>query len=393
MNTQLLTADEIFDGQRCLSHAVIAIDDTGTIQQLITQPDRATRRRAIYYPGLLCPGFVNAHCHTELSYLKGLIPRGTGLVEFILQLMHLRQQSFFTEGIKQQAIIEADQQMQHEGIVAVGDIVNTTDSLPIKTQTSLYYHHFVECMGVPDHLAYLRWQQAQALAQIFLHETHFPASLTPHAPYSVSDALLAKINDMHQPLLSIHNQESAAENEWFLSGTGHMQHLFDSLKLPEHTGKASGLTSLQYVLPKIDTHSQLILVHNTFITEADIVQAGQREAPVYWCLCPKANMYIENQLPPLPLLMSHTDRMVIGTDSLASNDTLSIVEELKCLQKHFSFLSLETLLRWATWNGAHALQLANRLGSFQPGKQPGVVQIFPIQGKQLLSSSTAQRIC
>jgi cytosine/adenosine deaminase-related metal-dependent hydrolase len=75
------------------------------------------------------------------------------------------------------------------------------------------------------------------------------------------------------------------------------------------------------------------------------------------------------------MLMQHTDNIVLGTDSLASNDQLSILAEIKTLQQNFKELDLAVLLKWATSNGAKALQMDKNLGSFEKGKQPGVLLI------------------
>jgi cytosine/adenosine deaminase-related metal-dependent hydrolase len=66
---------------------------------------------------------------------------------------------------------------------------------------------------------------------------------------------------------------------------------------------------------------------------------------------------------------------VIGTDSYASNWSLSVLDELKTIQQHHPEIPLEEMLGWATLNGARALQMDKHLGSFEKGKKPGVVLI------------------
>ena len=79
--------------------------------------------------------------------------------------------------------------------------------------------------------------------------------------------------------------------------------------------------------------------------------------PVYWVLCPRSNKYISGAVPNVSeLLMKNNLNICIGTDSLASNHSLSILEELKC----FDSVPLEQLLRWATYNGAAALGVKPR---------------------------------
>ncbi|MEP7237885.1 MAG: amidohydrolase family protein, partial [Ferruginibacter sp.] len=110
------------------------------------------------------------------------------------------------------------------------------------------------------------------------------------------------------------------------------------------------------------------------------------------CLCPNANLYISNILPDVKMLMQHTDNIVLGTDSLASNDQLSILEEIKTLQNNFEALNLETLLKWATSNGAQALQMHDRLGSFEKGKQPGLILIDAVENLKMNDNVSVRRI-
>ncbi len=114
---------------------------------------------------------------------------------------------------------------------------------------------------------------------------------------------------------------------------------------------------------------------------------------MFFCLCPNANLYISGQLPDPELLIKHDCRIVIGTDSLASNHQLSILEELKTLQRLFPRLAAASLLQWATANGAQALQLDKLLGSFSPGKQPGVLLIGGMESRWRKDGSAMERWC
>ena len=96
---------------------------------------------------------------------------------------------------------------------------------------------------------------------------------------------------------------------------------------------------------------------------------------LYFCLCPNANVYISNKLPDINLFVRNQCNIVLGTDSLASNDQLSILEEINTLQKAYPDLSLSEMLKWATSNGAKALKIDDKYGSFEKGKTPGVVLI------------------
>ncbi len=89
--------------------------------------------------------------------------------------------------------------------------------------------------------------------------------------------------------------------------------------------------------------------------------------------------------------MEQNCNIVLGTDSLASNHQLNILEEIKTLHKNFPEIKLETMLQWATINGAKALQMDNTLGSFEINKKPGVVLIEGIV-KEELNKASSKRI-
>jgi len=129
---------------------------------------------------------------------------------------------------------------------------------------------------------------------------------------------------------------------------------------------------IQLALEEISSSGNLILVHNTFADKDTILRVNERGS-VYWCLCPNSNLYIENKLPPVDMMLAEGCELIIGTDSLASNTRLSIIEELKTLQLNFPTLSVEDLVKWSTFNGAKALGELERFGSIETGKNPGLL--------------------
>lgn len=367
-----LTADDIFDGRRFLGPGrALILDDTGTVSAVVPLSWAGDDVRVV--PGWLCPGFVNAHCHLELSHMKGMIPEGTGLPRFLTAVMEQRQPP--SPAALQEAIAAAGKAMEAEGIVAVGDICNTAATLPYKLSSSIYWHSFVECMGFVDAAAHQRLEQAATvLAQFRQHRQ--PGALVPHAPYSVSGTLFKLLGtlDVNGPL-TIHNQECAAENELYQQKTGAFLDFYQHLNIDIARFSPTGTSSLQSFLPYFSAVSKMLLVHNTYTTSADIRFAGTQSTNIFWCLCPSANLYIEGRLPDIPMLMEQGVNITLGTDSLASNDRLSIWKEISLIHAQYNSIPMETLLQWATLNGAKALGIDETYGSFEKGKRPGIVQI------------------
>jgi cytosine/adenosine deaminase-related metal-dependent hydrolase len=374
--TQFFTGTELLDDQ-----LVLITQKDGTIEALVGIEDAGDDIQN--FEGIISPGFINAHCHLELSHMKGMIPAKTGLQEFVKQIVGLRK---VDDALIQDAILSAENEMVENGIVAVGDICNTLDTLNAKAKHRLAYYSFVELYDLDPTRA-----QDKINAGIILQNTFeqncIRASLVPHAPYSCTFALL-KLLATHfgAHTISMHNQETAAENEFFENKTGDFISMYERTKVSLDYFHATGKTSLQSVLPKINTANYCILVHNSFTSVADI-QAVQQQMPnTSWCLCPNANQYIESAMPPIDLLRAQKANIVVGTDSYASNWTLNILDELKTIQKHNPTIELAEMLGWATLNGARALQMNKHLGSFEKGKKPGLVLISGVDAAGKLTA-------
>lgn len=365
-------ASQLFTGTAMLEDDLVLItDDHGIVEAIV--PVESAGEDIQVFEGILCPGFINAHCHLELSHMKGLIPEHTGIVDFVLQIV---QQRHFPEDEILAAIEKAENDMQSAGIVAVGDICNNTLTLTQKKLNRLRYHNFIEVSGWNPLVAAIRMEKSleyyHDFKNVFPHQT----SLVPHAPYSVSDDLW----NLMQPyfannILTIHNQESAAENELFKRASGDFIRLYETMQISNLGFKVSGINSLAAYFSKMKNGKQVTLVHNNFTSQEDIDVVKQYSTPVTFCLCPNANLYIENVLPPIDLLLQNQLTICIGTDSLASNHQLSIWEEINTLRIHFPHISLQVLLQAATLNGASALGLDNMYGSFEKGKKPGILLI------------------
>lgn len=381
MSHRLLTADNIHDGQYFLPEGTcIELDEAGKILAL---HDQAPAEDVQHYEGIICPGFVNAHCHLELSHLRGAIPEGTGLIPFLQAVMQLRGR--FSEAQKKEARHKAYQELRTGGVVAVGDIANSNDTLDLRLCDELHLHTFVECIGFAEAQAANRLAYSQDIFQQFAAQKSatkmLRQSITAHAPYSVSPTLFRLISDLENgSILSVHNGESQAEFEYFQHQTGPMKSLLAGLGIDDSTFHPSSLGPLQQYLPLIAENHPLILVHNTFSPEEDMAFAQHRPSAVFCCLCPAANLYIESCLPDVSMLCRVTENICIGTDSLASNRQLSILEELNILEERFA-LGWERLLRWATYNGARALGMDDELGRLKTGTAPGLNRLYFQHGK------------
>lgn len=399
MQYRKIGATKIFDGYRFWENAVLVVDANGRVEALIPKEEAGEGIEQV--EGFLSPGFINCHCHLELSHMKGKIPEKTGLVDFVFKVVTERSA---TEEEILQAIADAEDEMKNAGIVAVGDICNNTLTLPQKEKGNLHYYNFVEASGWLPAISDARFERTKAIYDAYvngqwsmvnpeLSKTPNPkrqtlnTSIVPHAPYSVSENLWQAIRPYFEnKVVSIHNQETRFEDEFFLHGTGDFQRMYELMKIDNSHHQPTKRSSLQSYFDKLSGAEKVILVHNTFTGEEDVdyvngqwsmVNGGKTgtQPQTFFCLCVNANQYIENALPPVEMLRKKGCNIVLGTDSLASNWSLSILDEIKTVRKNFPQIPLEELLTWATSNGAKALGMDSFLGSFEKGKKPGVLHL------------------
>ncbi|MCB0700620.1 MAG: amidohydrolase family protein [Chitinophagales bacterium] len=381
----LLSATRIHDGKHWLPEGtIIELSDNGTVTAL---HNAGIKEEVKHYDGIICPGFVNTHCHLELSHMKGAIPEHTGLVPFLKQVATTRNDH--TEEQKIEARHTAFKAMQANGVVAVGDIANTSDTLDLRVQNKMHFHSFVEALGFTE-TPQRQFDYATAVYHAFDAQQQegkiLRQSIVPHAPYSVSQQLFSLIDKFdEQSVLSIHNQECHAEDEYYLTKKGAINELLESIGIDDSFFIPSGKTSIQTYLQWLSATHPFVFIHNTYTNRADIDIAQTLLKKAYWCLCPNANKYIENTLPDIPMLMEECDTICIGTDSLSSNHQLSILAELQTIKERYPETEWETLLRWGTYNGALALQMDEVVGGIAVGKQPGLVVIKDLETNPQIS--------
>ena len=381
-----ISADYIFPvSSPPIKNGVVVVDDNGVIASPPI-PFLDERADVEIYKGIIVPGFVNTHCHLELSHLKGQVTEHKGLTDFISELVPKRG-AISPEQIKS-AIQSAEDEMLHNGIVAVGDISNTDHSFEQKRKGKIIYHTFLEIFDLVSEKAEEKISEAKLLS---VKLKTLSSSITPHAPYTVSGKLMEFIDKLKQSFLSIHNQESSSENELFFSGTGPLAEFMQKAGV-DVDAKRRANNPLLFVMGALIETKKILLVHNTYTSKEDIeiirhyAQGG--ECDVALCLCPGANLFIENRLPDIPMFLENGMKLTLGTDSYAANWSLSILEEMKTISKHYPQTPFENLLLWATKNGAEFLGMEKEIGTIEKGKKPGLNLLKGIDVEKMKLSET-----
>ncbi|MDR3694505.1 amidohydrolase family protein [Mucilaginibacter sp.] len=372
-----------------IKNGIITVNHTGKIISVTDQNSHPPDVPVEQLSGVICPGFINAHCHVELSHLKEKITPRTGLVNFIMDVQKFRN---IDKGEITDAALKADSEMYENGIVAVGDISNTNNSLGIKQVSKLYYHTFVETFGFLPSRAEEIFNKALELLKEF---KPMSCSITPHAPYSVSKELFKLIRDHSaagQNLISMHNQECEDENKFYRYKLGSFLDMYSAFGIDIQHFKPQARNSVQSVLPLLSNKQEILMVHNTCTNLKDIYFIKRFDRKVTWCFCPNANLYIENRLPKIELFIGQGYHITLGTDSLASNNQLCILSEMRTIQHKMPEISTARLIEWATLNGARFLGIDDEKGTLEPGKTPGLNLITGLDGLKITPETKVRRL-
>ena len=328
--------------------------------------------------GVIVPGFVNAHCHVELSHLHGKFVKGTGMAGFIDQINTLRD--WAGRDVKVGLTRKWMDKMWEDGVSAMADISNDDSSFDVKKSHPMYTRTFLEVFGSEPEMCEGVMKEVAGLEEI-ARNAGLDAAPTPHSCYTMSPQLLSAsaAAGLDSGFLSYHSQESQEEEDLVMRGEGAMYE--NRKRSGMSTPPVTGESSLKYFIDRLADvrkapyEENILLVHNVCLQQSDIDAVRKVMKNVYFAICPLSNIFIHNALPPIALMRENGLDIVLGTDSLSSNDDLDMVKELVCLHENFPEVPMSELLSWACLNGARFLKKDDELGSLTPGKRPGIVLV------------------
>ena len=376
-----------------LVNGFVEVEEDGTVIRTGICEDPA--KEPVFLDGALVPGFVNAHCHVELSYMKGLFRKGTGMAGFIDQINELRD----TKSLEQKVsdLTEAMDSLWEQGVVAMADISNCDDSFAVKARHPMYTRTFLEVFGTePEDCGAVMEgvRKLKAVADGF----GIDAAPTPHACYTMSPELVTAVSaeGLKSGFLSFHSEETEEEEEMLKYGSGKMweNRVKAGMSVPPVTGKSSLLYFIDRILQghpaPFDEH--ILLVHECCMDQEGIDAVKAVMNHPFVAVCPLSNLFIHNALPPIDLMRRNGLKVCVGTDSLSSNDDLRIVDELFCLQRNFPEVPLGELFTWASRNGAEFLSKPE-FGTLEAGRKPGLVLVDHLDAEgRLTAASKSHRL-
>jgi aminodeoxyfutalosine deaminase len=319
--------------------------------------------------GVLLPGLVNAHCHLELSHLAGRIESGGGFVRWIEGVVASRGR--FGEEEVRRATATALRFLEEHGTVAVGDVSNGLGHLSLLAASRLAAVVFLELLAWDPARAgaTMAWAEERARSVGPALRPRLEVRLAAHAPHSVSPALLRLLVERGGPA-AIHLAESPAERAFLASGAGDWPAFLERRGLGHVAFPARGLSPVLYAESLGALHPRLVAAHGVQVDETDRRVLARTGVSVV--LCPRSNRNLGVGTADVPALLAAGVRLALGTDSLASVETLDVLEDAVLLHRQFRRLDPGAIVRMATLGGAEALGLAD-LGAIAPGKRAELV--------------------
>jgi aminodeoxyfutalosine deaminase len=319
---------------------------------------------------VILPGLVNAHAHLELSWMRGQVPKGASMPEWAAALMALRR-AVATDPLP--AIHEAIVEASASGTILVGDVANTSATFAPLVRSELSAVIFRELIGfrVDDPVSAIADVQEQLDA--LPESARLRIALAPHAPYSVSSPLLRALG-AHAPdrPLSIHLGESAAELELLRTGGGPWRAVLESVGAWNPAWRVPACGPVEYLDRLGLLSARLLAVHGVQFTGDEVARLASAGATIV--TCPRSNEWTGAGVPPVARFYESGARVAIGTDSLASVETLSVFDEMAAVRRLAPGVSAARILRSATLDGAAALGFSE-LGAIAPGRRAALLSV------------------
>ena len=329
------------------------------------------------------PGLVNAHTHLELTHHQDLIQRAPRFTDWLSQLIqnHKSDPEWVDCAVK-----DGIEMSLAGGATTVGDIYGFGKSAQIHKDSLIRAVVFFETTGFSPERTQIGVDRINdRLASSPHSDALFHIAVSPHAPYSTSETLYRHCLELAQSRdlpLCTHLSETKDEIEFLASGTGIFADLLNTLGISMRDWTPPGCSPVQYLEDIGILAYRPLLAHCNYLTDIDIETLAERGASV--AFCPRAHHYFHHASHPISRLIKASVNVAIGTDSLASNWSLSMLDELKYLAKTQDGLSPQTIFDLVTINGARALSLQH-VGRLEKGWHADVIGItIPNDGQPVV---------
>ncbi|MBX7148342.1 amidohydrolase family protein [bacterium] len=312
---------------------------------------------------VLFPGFINAHCHLEYTAMGPLQNRSfTAWIKEIVSAKQKADDSKINAGIN-----KGIKTLLQNGVTTVGDHISFNTPLEAILKSPLRGILFAEALGVADDVGQGIYHSLQNL-KTSLPPSQFQFSITPHSVHALNPNVLKEILMKEPGPFSIHLAESDDEHQFFSLKQGPL-HNFIKERAPHF--KYESHSGLKHIINSNLPVNKLTLIHGNYLDDVEQNFVLKNKIPVVHC--PGSHRFFNHQDFPLEKYLKHNHPVALGTDSHASNDHFSFLEELKLVHKSHPSLSAKQIITMATVNGAKALRMENIIGSLENEKSADIV--------------------
>lgn len=360
-----ISGPPVRDGAVLLAHdgRILAVGPRHSVRSL------AVRTRPVFAGEILMPALVNAHLHLELSALRGRLPGGAGLVPWVRALLTTR--ASLDEARVRESVARALDELRAAGVGVLGDVTSGIAGAEIPLDSPFAGVRFHEALAARPEEA--EATLARTLSRVADERGPLTPALAAHSPATCSAELLRAIARVSpgKPV-SVHLAEDPSERTLFASGEGAWASLLSERGIPlppKRTGTPTGVLATAGLLGP-----RTLAVHAIDLDDADVKLLAASGATAV--LCPRSNRFLGVGAPDAGRLLAAGIPIALGTDSLGSCPSLSILEEAAALG-----IDPVQAIRAATRGGARALGLSH-MGSLEPGQFPGLIAVDAVVGRR-----------
>jgi cytosine/adenosine deaminase-related metal-dependent hydrolase len=314
---------------------------------------------------VLMPGLVNAHTHLELTCMRKQLPRTT-LPQWLKQLVETSRQWDTAQYL--QSAQDGAQECVQSGTTLVGDISAQRCSARALKNVKLRKVVFEEVLSLAPEKA------PEIIAALSAHLHSFPKDpllrpgISPHTPYTVSTELYSAACELASRLgipVASHVAESSEELAFMENGSGGLKDFLNEVGALPANWAPAGAAPVAYLSRLGALQGGMILIHGNYLDPASIAQIAQHNCPVVYC--PRSSVFFGHSNHPVRRLIDQGITVALGTDSLASNESLSMLDEMRFLFRLRRDLTAGEIFRMATLNGAKVLGYGSVTGALKPG--------------------------
>jgi cytosine/adenosine deaminase-related metal-dependent hydrolase len=315
--------------------------------------------------GVLLPGLVNAHCHLELSHLAGQLDDARGFVDWVEALVARRGRAPQEE--RAEATAAAIRFLESRGTVAVADVSNAGAHADVLAGSRLDGVILLELLAWDPARAVstLAWAEARRAEIAARLRPGLSVRVAAHAPHSCSPALLRRLAERGGPA-AIHLAESAEETRFLRDGRGPWPAFLERRGSGLVAFRPPGVSPVRHLERLQALHPGLLAAHAVQVDAEDRALLARRGVTAV--VCPRSNRRLAVGTADVPALLAAGVRVALGSDSLASSETLDVLDDALLLRRQFPALAPAAIVEMMTAAGAAALGLED-LGAIAPGKR------------------------